>query len=570
MKRPILSIAMGALTLMGTMHSLKANAEVDPNFYVYLCFGQSNMEGNAQWESIDNSVDSRFKMLATCNFSSPSRTLGTWYVAKCPIVSPVGKLGPTDYFGRTMVAALPADVKVGVVAVAMGGSPIEMFDKDKYQQKLAQNPNEWWAQIAKNYYGGNPYGRLIDMAKKAQKTGVIKGILLHQGCSNNGDPNWPNMVKKIYNDMLTDLGLAADTVPLFVGETLRQENGGSCYGHNVQVDRMPSVVPTSHVISSEGLPGNGQDPWHFSALGYRILGKRYAFAALELMGKELLCDTAYTLTYSYKNFYLAKSVDMEVPESMSAMPGQHIGHNISATATFKDNHKEDVSKSLIFNSEDLVVNNGVLSPKYEGSGAVEVVYMDFLRNDLRKDTTMLDVKFFPFKKECLTILKGSPSFNEADSTFALKASSQIGWCYDNGADMSDYNYLVIKLKQPEKVGCNIRIFSQNDVSSSSYYVKSVNKDSLVVIDLNNMVRSNRRISPSHIGIVSFFSTTVLNIKVEDIYLTNDDPTATGISTVRSHAVTSRQIYDLQGRPMMQGNSLRKGIYLQNGKKILIK
>ena len=106
-----------------------------------------------------------------------------------------------------------------------------------------------------------------------------------------------------------------------------------------------------------------------------------------------------------------------------------IGHNISATATFKDNHKEDVSKSLIFNSEDLVINNGVLSPKYEGSGAVEVVYMDFLRNELRKDTTMLDVKFFPFKKECLTILKGSPSFNEADSTFALKASSQIGWCY---------------------------------------------------------------------------------------------------------------------------------------------
>lgn len=30
------------------------NAEVDPNFYVYLCFGQSNMEGNAQWESVDN------------------------------------------------------------------------------------------------------------------------------------------------------------------------------------------------------------------------------------------------------------------------------------------------------------------------------------------------------------------------------------------------------------------------------------------------------------------------------------------------------------------------------------
>ena len=72
----------------------------------------------------------------------------------------------------------------------MGGSPIEMFDKDKYQQKYQENYNEWWAQIARNYYGENPYGRIIEMAKKAQEVGVIKGILLHQGCSNCGDPNW--------------------------------------------------------------------------------------------------------------------------------------------------------------------------------------------------------------------------------------------------------------------------------------------------------------------------------------------------------------------------------------------
>ena len=161
--------------------------EPEPQLYVYLCFGQSNMEGNAQWETIDNQkVDERFQMLATTNFDNPKRKLGEWYTAKCPIVSPMGKLGPTDYFGRTMVAALPTNVKVGVVAVAMGGSPIEMFDKDKYAAKLKANPNEWWATLSKNYYGGNPYGRLIEMAKKAQKEGIIKGILLHQGCSNCG------------------------------------------------------------------------------------------------------------------------------------------------------------------------------------------------------------------------------------------------------------------------------------------------------------------------------------------------------------------------------------------------
>ena len=273
---------------------LKLNQEEpsvpDENFYVYLCFGQSNMEGNARPEAIDMIGDNRFQMLATCNFDSPKRSLGEWYTATPPIVSPAGGLGMADYFGRTMIEALP-QVKVGVVAVAMGGSPIEMFDKDKYARKLAENPSEWWATLAKQHYGGNPYQRLVDMAKEAQKVGVIKGILLHQGCSNCGDPNWPNMVKKIYEDMLSDLNLKAEDVPLFVGETERADMGGGCSAHNTQVARMPQVVPTSHVVSSKNIPGNGKDAWHFSAAGYRMFGKRYAIAALKLMGIEIEDDT---------------------------------------------------------------------------------------------------------------------------------------------------------------------------------------------------------------------------------------------------------------------------------------
>ena len=281
MKKLMLIAVLLATRLLG------ANADVDPNFYIYICFGQSNMEGNAQPESIDRTgVNQRFRLLATCNFTSPSRTKGQWYTATPPLVSPNGGLGPSDYFGRSMVECLPENVRVGVIPVAMGGSPIEMFDKDKYQQKMKDNPSEWWVTLAKNHYGGNPYGRIIEMAKEAQKVGVIKGILLHQGCSNNGDSNWPNMVKKIYNDMLTDLGLSTDSVPLFVGETLYQNQGGSCYAHNAQVARMPSVIPNSYVVSSDGCPGNGNDPWHFNAWGYRVLGSRYAAEALYTLGVQ--------------------------------------------------------------------------------------------------------------------------------------------------------------------------------------------------------------------------------------------------------------------------------------------
>ena len=272
---------MTGLMLMTSF--LKANAEVDPNFYIYICFGQSNMEGNAQWESQDvGNVDERFQMLATCNFDNPKRTLGNWYKAECPIVSPVGKLGPTDYFGRTMVQELP-DKKIGVIDVAMGGSPIDMFDKDLYEQKYKENYNEWWAQIARNYYGANPYGRIIEMAKKAQEVGVIKGILLHQGESNNGDSKWPGMVKKIYKDMLSDLGLRAADVHIFVGETEYEEMGGGCSWHNTVVAKIPEVIPTGHVVSAKDIPGNGTDPWHFSAEGYRIFGKRYAEAVLDVI-----------------------------------------------------------------------------------------------------------------------------------------------------------------------------------------------------------------------------------------------------------------------------------------------
>ena len=343
-----------------------AKAEVDPNFHIYICFGQSNMEGNAQWEAVDKEVDARFQMLATCNFSSPKRTLGNWYTANCPIVSPDGKLGPTDYFGRTMLAALPAGSKVGVIAVAMGGSPIEMFDKDKYEQKMKANASEWWAQLAKRHYGGNPYGRLIEMGKKAQEVGVIKGILLHQGCSNCGDPNWPNMVKKIYNDMLTDLGLKAADVPLFVGETEREDMGGGCASHNTVVAKIPSVIPTGHVVSSEGIPGNGSDPWHFSAAGYRTFGKRYAYEALKVMGMETKADAAYEMSGNLKKFFTLSKFEgsVSVKEGFKA--------ELPVWGVFADGHREYLSKEVTISSNDFTIENCKLIASEEKTGIVTV------------------------------------------------------------------------------------------------------------------------------------------------------------------------------------------------------
>ena len=111
-----------------------ARAEADPNFYIYLCFGQSNMEGNATPEQVDKDyVDPRFQMLVCVDFTNPKRTMGEWCTAYPPIVRPGTGLGMADYFGRTMVANLPENVKVGVVDVAIGGTKIEGFISEEVE-----------------------------------------------------------------------------------------------------------------------------------------------------------------------------------------------------------------------------------------------------------------------------------------------------------------------------------------------------------------------------------------------------------------------------------------------------
>lgn len=256
----------------------------DPNFYVYLCFGQSNMEGSATIEPQDTTVgvDSRFQVLQSYDCSNLGRSKRSWYTAVPPLCHCYTGLSPADYFGRTMVAHLPDSIKVGVIHVAIGGCDIRLFDKDIYQDYDSTYPEAWFLDKIKAY-GGNPYEHLINLAKLAQQDGVIKGILLHQGETNTGDDQWPSYVKTIYNNMLTDLSLNPDSVPLLAGEVVDADQGGVCASMNSIIARLPDFIPTVHVISSSGCTAKS-DSVHFNSEGCRKLGRRYAVKMLSLMG----------------------------------------------------------------------------------------------------------------------------------------------------------------------------------------------------------------------------------------------------------------------------------------------
>ena len=253
----------------------------DPNFQIYLCFGQSNMEGNATPEAQDyENVSERFKMMAAVDFSNPVRKRGEWYTAIPPLCRQGTGLTPADYFGRTMVEKQADNITVGVINVAVGGTSIKGF-MEEYVADYVAGETDWFKNHMANY-DNNPFRRLVETAKRAQNYGIIRGILMHQGETDGGMGNWTENVKKVYERLLSELNLSADNVPLLAGETVQTDQGGYCGGFNSVIATLPNVIPTAHVISSKGCPQKG-DGLHFTAEGYRTIGKRYAECMLKLL-----------------------------------------------------------------------------------------------------------------------------------------------------------------------------------------------------------------------------------------------------------------------------------------------
>lgn len=289
-KTMILAVA----TLLLSARAFAQEKKPDPRFYIFLCFGQSNMEAGARPEEQDKGpVDERFRMLAAVDMPRLNRQMGHWYVATPPLNRPENGMGPVDFFGRAMVANLPREYRVGVINVSVAGAKIELWEKDTYTSYLEKAP-PWMKNICKQY-GDNPYKRLVEMAKIAQKDGVIKGVLLHQGESNPNDKEWCKKVKGIYDNLMKDLGLKPEDVPLLAGELKSAEEGGRCAGFNTTVlANLPRVVPNAYIISSRGCKGI-RDGFHFSTAGFRELGKRYAIQMLKCLGLEAKAPAAASL-----------------------------------------------------------------------------------------------------------------------------------------------------------------------------------------------------------------------------------------------------------------------------------
>ncbi|NGM65020.1 sialate O-acetylesterase [Sphingobacterium sp. SGR-19] len=245
----------------------------DRNVYIFLCFGQSNMEGTGKIEVQDTIADIRLLHLQAVDCPDLGRQKGHWYKAKSPLCHCNTGVSPAEQFGKALVQNLPDSITVALIHVAIGGCHIQLFDQDSTAAYVERAPG--WMKSKLALYDNNPYKRLVEMAKIGQQKGVIKGILLHQGESNTGDQDWPNKVNKVYTNLLNDLHLEASETPLLAGEMLSAQQDGKCASMNEIINTLPQTIPNAHIVSSKYCEG-APDDIHFSSAGYRKLGNHYA------------------------------------------------------------------------------------------------------------------------------------------------------------------------------------------------------------------------------------------------------------------------------------------------------
>jgi hypothetical protein len=241
----------------------------DPNFYVFLLIGQSNMEGQPKAEAADLTSDPRVKVLAYDDCPNLSRKYNEWTTAAPPLHSCYAGVGPGDGFGKALAAAYP-NATIGLVPCAIAGVDIDFFRKGVTSARRSEfriPPDNHWT---------GAYEWVIERARIAQKSGVIRGIIFHQGESDTGQSVWVDKVKEMVTDLRADLGLG--DVPFIAGELLY---GGCCASHNPIIQRLSSAITNAHVISASGLVGT--DTAHFDLAGQRTLGSLYGQKMIELL-----------------------------------------------------------------------------------------------------------------------------------------------------------------------------------------------------------------------------------------------------------------------------------------------
>ncbi len=160
------------------------------------------------------------------------------------------------------------------------------------------------------------------------------------------------------------------------------------------------------------------------------------------------------------------------------------------------------------------------------------------------------------------------TFNEATGEITTGQYGFAGWKYGSGLDLSDYKYLICEVENPGG-GLSLRLFDKDNYWTDPAMYDFGN-NSRIVVELNNMMSNdNRKVDPSHLYIVGFWTYGGHKFKVKNIFPSNDAH-ATAVESIAGEPFAEGTVYNLQGIRVASSLSdvTAPGIYIINGKKII--
>ena len=238
--------AILCLGLLATAFAQEPPAKKE-DLHVYLLIGQSNMSGRAPYaEEEAKPMEGVFLLNDKDVWEVASNPLNKYSTIRKGLGAQ--KLNPGYTFSLEMAKGGQA---IGLVVNAKGGTRIEQWEK-----------------------GTQFYSEAVRRAKEAQKTGTLKGILWHQGESNEKNPEgYSDKLAKLVADLREDLGVK--DLPFVAGQV------NNVPKINEEIAKLPEKSEHTAYVSSEGL--KCMDRWHFDAPSVKKLGEGYAAEMKKLL-----------------------------------------------------------------------------------------------------------------------------------------------------------------------------------------------------------------------------------------------------------------------------------------------
>ena len=243
---------------------------------VYLLLGQSNMAGRGEMLEEDYAVIPDVYLLDSEGKPVPAAGPMNIY-SSIRKTDKMQAMGPGASFAKTITEQTGR--KVLLVVNARGGSSINDWRKDLVSYIKVGNSSK--------YTSVSYYGEALRRAQQAMQYGALKGIIWHQGCSDQSDDRYVSRLTYVVEDFRKDLG--AD-VPFIAGQL-----GGwrsSSAGFNERITRINKYLIWSDWVSSKDCQpivtasSDGQpdeDDPHFNRASQILMGKRYAQKILDIV-----------------------------------------------------------------------------------------------------------------------------------------------------------------------------------------------------------------------------------------------------------------------------------------------